>query len=97
MRRANRAVLRENFSIPTLEEILSDMVDCEVFSKTDLRSAYHQIDTDPKSRAITTFVTSDGIFRFERLYCGMKCAPEMFQRIITSVIAGLDNVTSSLR
>lgn len=92
MRQANKAVLREKFPIPTFEELLAEMTDCTTFSKIDLRSAYNQVELDPASRAITTFVTPDGVFRFKRLYCGIKCAPEMFQRIMTSVIAGLENV-----
>lgn len=92
MRQANKAVLREKFPIPTFEELLAEMTDCTTFSKIDLRSAYNQVELDPASRQITTFITPDGVFRFKRLYCGIKCAPEMFQRIMTPVITGLDNV-----
>ena len=92
MRRANEAVLRENFPIPTFDELVAEMRDCEYFSRLDLQSAYHQIELTPRSRAITTFTTPDGIFRFKRLFFGIKCAPEMFQRIMQSLLQGIPNV-----
>lgn len=68
MRRANQAVLRERYPIPTFDEIISDLRDCSIFSKIDLESAYHQIELDDMSREITTFVTPDGLFRFRRIF-----------------------------
>lgn len=56
------------------------MSDYSVFNKIDLHSAYNQIELAPESQDIMTFITPDSIFRFKRLYCGIKCAPEMFQR-----------------
>lgn len=93
MRMANRAVLREKYPIPMFEELIAEMIDCEFFfTKIDLKSAYHQIELSLESRDITTFVTPDGIFRFNRLYCGIRCAPEMFQRIMTNLLGNLLNV-----
>lgn len=92
MRQANRAVLRERYPIPTFEEIIPEMTDCKFFSRVDLKDAYHQVELTPGSRRITTFITPDGVYRFKRLYCGIRCAPEMFQRLMTQVLAGLDNV-----
>lgn len=92
MRRANEAVLRERYPIPTFDEIISDLCDCEYFSKVDLNSAYHQIELAPESRSITTFVTPDGLFRFKRLFFGIRCAPEMFQRIMQDLLRDIKNV-----
>lgn len=92
MRRANQAVLREHFPIPTFDEIVADLRDCEYFSKIDLVSAYHQIELAPESRGITTFVTPDGLFRFKRLFFGVKCAPEIFQRIMQNLLRDIPHV-----
>lgn len=92
MRRANQAVLRERFPIPTFDEIVSDFHGAELFSKVDLNDAYHQIELAPESREITTFVTPDGLYRFKRLLFGVKCAPEMFQRIVQDVLRDIPNV-----
>lgn len=92
MRRANQAVIREHFQIPTFDEIVSDLHGACIFSKVDLNDAYHQIELAPESREITTFATPDGLFRFKRLFFGVKCAPEVFQRIIQDLLRDIPNV-----
>lgn len=92
MRRANAAVLREQFQIPTFDEIVSDLHGACIYSKVDLDNAYHQVELDPRSREITTFVTPDGLYRFKRLFFGVKCAPEIFQRIMADLLRDLPQV-----
>ena len=78
MRRANEAVIRERYAIPTIDDILTDLNQSQVFSKLDIKWAYHQIELDPSSREITTFQTHKGNFRYKRLMFGISCAPEMY-------------------
>ena len=80
MRRANLAVKREIHPIPTTKELLQEMNQSKIFSKLDVKWAYHQIELDPESRDITTFATHEGLFRYKRLMFGVSCAPEMYQK-----------------
>lgn len=48
-----------------------------VFSKIDLKWGYHQVQIDPGSRSITTFVTLCGLYRYKRLMIGINAAPEI--------------------
>ena len=82
MRRANEAVIRERHPIPTIDEVLNDMNGSSIFSSLDLKWGYHQIELDPVSRVITTFITHKGLFRYKRLLFGVSCAPEFYQRVI---------------
>ena len=77
MRRANLAVKRERYPIPTIEELLQEMNQSKIFSKLDVKWAYHQIELEPESRDITTFVTHEELYRYKRLMFGISCAPEM--------------------
>ena len=43
---------------------------------------------------ITTFVTEAGLFRYKKLMFGISCAPEMFQRIMRSILVGCEGVTN---
>lgn len=43
MRRANEAVLRENHPLPTMEEFLPHIGKGKVFTKLDVKNAYHQV------------------------------------------------------
>ena len=88
MRRANLAVKRERHSVPTMEELLQEINQSKIFSKPDVKWAYHQIDLDPESRNITTFPTHEGLFRYKRLMFGISCAPEMYQKSMQQTLAG---------
>ncbi|XP_030750619.1 uncharacterized protein K02A2.6-like [Sitophilus oryzae] len=63
MRRANQAILRENYPLPTFDTIMTKLAKANYFSRLDLEWAYHQIELDPESRPITTFITHRGMFR----------------------------------
>ena len=80
MRRASTDITRIRYPIPTIEKILQDLIQSKVFSKLDVKWAYHQIVLAPDSRDITTFVTHNGLYRYKRLMFGINCAPEMYQQ-----------------
>ena len=65
-----------------------------VFSKLDIKWAFHQAELSADSRSITTFVTHKCLYRYKRLMFGISCAPEMFQRIIQQVLQGCDGVSN---
>lgn len=44
MRRANVAVERENHPLPTMDDFLPHLGQATIFSKLDLKQAYHQVD-----------------------------------------------------
>ena len=63
MRRTNQAVTRERYPIPTVDEVIQDLNQSKVFSKLDIRLAYHQIELTPDSREITAFMKHKGVYR----------------------------------
>ena len=99
LRKANTAVKRTRFPIPTLDDVLDKVAGSKIFSKIDLRKAYHQIELDEKSRDITTFVCSKGLFRYKRLVFGISSAFEQFQRIIGGLFnreSGITNIADDI-
>ena len=62
MRQANCIVEREQYPIPTIDEVLQDMNNSKVFSKLDLRWGYHQLELSEESREITIFITRKGLY-----------------------------------
>ena len=79
MRKANTAIKRKHYPIPTLEELLSKFNGCKFFSKIDLLHGYHQIEIHPESRYITTFATHTGVYRYKRMVQGVNSAFEDYQ------------------
>ncbi|KAL7726148.1 hypothetical protein ACLKA6_002618 [Drosophila palustris] len=92
MRLANRAILRENYPLPTFDSFMTKLKNAKFFSRLDLKDAYHQLELDEASREITTFITSRGLFRYKRLMFGVNSAPEIFQRRLEQMLAMFPNV-----
>ena len=53
----NKALKREHFTLPTLNDNLHELRDAKVFSKADLAAGYCHIKLDEESRKLTTFQT----------------------------------------
>lgn len=99
MRRANKAITRERYPIPTLEEVLIDLNGSTVFTKLDLKWGFHQVELDEDSRDITTFITHRGLYRYARLMFGITSAPEKYQQIIKDVLrscSGIANIADDV-
>lgn len=90
LRRVNQAVVREHFPMPVVEEYLARLGKGRIWSKLDIREAFHQVELSEDSRDITTFITNRGLFRFKRLPFGLVTAPEIFQRIMEEMLAGCE-------
>ena len=88
-RSLNKAIVRERHIIPTIDDVLSDLNGCKVFSKIDLNQGYHQILLHPDSRLLTTFSTHIGLYRYKRLNFGLSCAAEIFQKKVSDAIHGI--------
>lgn len=91
MRAANKAILREKYEMPNIEEIIYEINGEKLFSKIDLNSAFEQIKLSPQSRYISRFRTHIGIFQYKRLFFGVSSAPEIFHNIIKNVISWISN------
>lgn len=86
MRRANKAILRENHPLPTMDKLLPKMKSAKFFTKLDIKDAFHQLELHPDSRFITTFITNKGLYRYKRLMFGITCAPEIFQKTLERIL-----------
>ena len=92
MRRANTAIVRERYPVPTVQEMLVELNGAQVFSKLDLKQGFFQLELEPGSRDITTFVSHVGLFRMKRLGMGVSAAPEVFQYTVQKILSGLSGV-----
>lgn len=86
MRCANKAIMRENHPLPTMDHILPKIRRATYFSKLDIDNAFHQVELHPDCRYVTTFITLNGLYRYKRLMFGISCAPEIFQKILEKML-----------
>ena len=87
----NQASKLDNYPIPKIDDLFSEMSGCVVFSKLDLKHAYQQMELDEDSKHILTLNTHKGLFRPTRLCFGVKSATGIFQRAIENRLKGIEN------
>ena len=85
----NKAILRENYPIPTIEDIASRLHGAKVFCVLDAKNGFWHVKLDEESSYLTTFHTPFGRYRWCRMPFGVSSAPEVFQRRVHELIEGL--------
>lgn len=88
----NRAPQRENYPLPTTEEVPSRLHGAKVFAMLNVASGFWHVVLDEKSSLLTTFNTALGRYRWKRMPFGIKSAPEIFQRKMHELIEGQNGV-----
>ncbi|GFT96123.1 retrovirus-related Pol polyprotein from transposon 17.6 [Trichonephila clavipes] len=86
----NEITLTQDFVIPTLDDILHEILGSNFFSALDMKSAFNQIPLHFADRHKTAFSTPDGDkYEFNRLCFGLKNSPKAFQSIAQEVLGDL--------
>ena len=89
-RRLNDVTTHDAYPIPRVDDSLDALAGGKWFNTMDLMSGFWQIAMDPESREKTAFATSSmGLFEFRTMPFGLTNAPATFQRLMESVLRGL--------
>lgn len=78
----------------SIDKLVATVAKHSVFSKLDLRSAYHQVPLRPRDFHLTAFEALGKLYEFKRLPFGCTNAVPIFQRIMNSFIED-NNLTGS--
>ena len=81
-RKLNDVTIKQVFPIPKIEEI----------HFSTLASGYHQVLVEAKDCEKTAFSTGLGHYEFKRMPFGFTGAPATFQRIMNSILTGLQGI-----
>ena len=88
----NKAIQREHYPLPTIEDVATRLHGAKVFTKLDVRNGFWHVCLDEESSFLTTFNTPFGRYRWRRMPFGIRSAPEVFQRKMHELIEGMSNV-----
>jgi hypothetical protein len=88
----NKALRREHFQLPVLEDILPDLANAKIFTTLDLKNGFWHLRLDKESSDLTTFATPFGRYKWNVLPFGLAPAPEIFQRHVYDNVCDLDGV-----
>ena len=86
----NRALQRENYPLPTIEEVASRLHGAKVFTVLDVACGFWHVVLDEQSSFLTTFNMPFGRYRWKRMPFGIKSAPEIFQHKMHKLNDGTD-------
>lgn len=88
----NKALKKDLYPIPPINQLLTKLHGGIVFAKIDLAQAFQQLRVDEEAAVAQTIVTHKGAFKVNRLQFGVSVAPGKFQRLMEELLAGMDSV-----
>ena len=88
----NKALIRERFTLPILDDVLHELREAKMLSKADLSSGYWHVKLDEASSLLTTFQTCFGRYRWLRLPFGLSVSSEIFQKKLLEAFTDLPGV-----
>ncbi|KAL4153815.1 hypothetical protein QTP88_001648 [Uroleucon formosanum] len=92
IKKLNQISTGDAYPLPNITEILDQLGKSRYYTKLDLAQGYHQIKMHPDHCHKTAFSTDKGHFEFLRVPFGLKGAPATFQRLMNSVLTGLNGI-----
>ena len=95
-RELNKYLKREQYQLPTWEEISSRLHGARFFSILDANQGYWQIPLDDESSILTTFNTPFGRYRFLRMPFGIHLAQEIFHKRVNHLFEDLEGVETDI-
>src|SRR6267154_1965864 len=85
----NKITKKDRYPLPLISDLLDSPSHAKVYSKIDLRSAYHLIRVAEGDEWKTTFRTRYGSYEWLVMPEGLTNAPAAFQRFVNSVFADM--------
>lgn len=91
-RRLNASTVPDCYPVPLLRDFQNICYGMTIFTRIDLRKAFHQVPMAPADIPKTAIITPFGLFEFVYMTFGLRNAAQTFQRLIDEALRGLDFV-----
>lgn len=88
----NNCIVRQYFSMPTIQDLSSRVGSAKYFCVLDLKDSFWHVLLDDKSSGYCTFGTIFGTYRFHRLPFGLNISAEVFSQANYKVFGDIKNV-----
>ena len=85
-RKLNQITRKDRYPLPLIDETLARISRAKIFTKLDIRQAFHRIRMDPDSEELTTFRTRYGSYKCKVLPFGLTNGPATYQRYMNDVL-----------
>jgi len=81
----NAVTIKNKYPLPRIDILFDQLAGAKIFSKIDLRSAYHQIKIKPCDIPKIAFLTKYGLYEYLVISFGLTNAPAYFMYLMNSV------------
>jgi hypothetical protein len=88
-RKLNAITKKDRYPLPLIDETLERLSKARIFTKIDIRQAFHRIRMHPDSEELTTFRTRYGSYKCKVLPFGLTNGPATFQRYVNDLFIDL--------
>ena len=78
----NAVTKKSKYPLPLIDETIAQIRKAKIYSKIDIRQAFHRLRMDPDSEELTTFSTRYGNYQYKVMPFGLCNAPSSFQRFM---------------
>lgn len=85
----NKFTQKNRYPLPLIPEIIDRLANAKIYTKLDLRDAYHRIRIEEGDRWKTAFRTRYGHYEYLVMPFGLTNAPASFQAYINEALKGL--------
>jgi transposase InsO family protein len=85
-RKLNLLTRKDRYPLPLIEETLARLSRARIFTKLDIRQAFHRIRMHPDSEELTTFRTRYGAYKCKVMPFGLTNGPATYQRFMNDVL-----------
>ncbi|KAI1003279.1 hypothetical protein K3495_g4925 [Podosphaera aphanis] len=85
-RKLNQLTRKDRYLLPLIDETLARLNKAKIYTKLDIRQAFHRIRMHPDSEELTTFRTRYGAYKCKVLPFGLMNRPTTYQRYMNDVL-----------
>lgn len=92
-RNLNRVTIRDRYPLPLIPELIDRLSGSNIFTKLDVRQAYHRVRMAPGHEFKTAFKTRYGLFEYLVMPFGLTNAPAQFQAHMQYIFSDLLDIS----
>jgi hypothetical protein len=85
-RKLNAITRKDRYPLPLIDKTLARLAKAKIFTKLDIRQAFHRIRMDTASEDLTTFRTRYGSYKCKVLTEGLTNGPATYQRYMNDIL-----------